>query len=238
MLLRLAPAGCFAVDCDDRLVASATLLSYGASLAWLGMVLTLPAYRGRGFARALVEHALAYADHCRIAAVKLDATQQGLPLYKTLGFREEEPIERWVAHDIVAAPAAIGDASLTGEQVVHMDSHAFGVPRPELIQSLLSRGRRFTCADGFLLSRPGAVASYLGPCVAQSESSARKLVVECLRQSGGSWFWDLLPANPRVVAMAQALGFQRARQLVRMVRGNNVASERTRSWAIAGFEIG
>src|ERR1017187_2766152 len=63
MLLRLSPEGCFGIDADSRLVSTATLICYGSQLAWIGMVLTNGRYRRRGFARSLLLHAIACADH-------------------------------------------------------------------------------------------------------------------------------------------------------------------------------
>src|SRR5262245_43062166 len=80
-LLALEPEGCFGCECDGRLVATSTLLCHGPELAWLGMVLTHPDYRRRGFAAQLVEAALVLAQRRGIASVKLDATDQGRPLY-------------------------------------------------------------------------------------------------------------------------------------------------------------
>jgi len=94
-LLENSPEGCLAIDCDGRLVATTTLVCYETRLAWVGMVLTHPDYRRRGFARALIEQALAIANDRSISTIKLDATDQGRPLYAALGFRDEQPVERW-----------------------------------------------------------------------------------------------------------------------------------------------
>src|SRR5258708_34868818 len=95
LLLRLHPEGCFGIDCDGRLVATATLVCYGAQLGWIGMVLTNSPYRHRGFARTLVLQAIQQADKLGVESLKLDATDQGQPLYESLGFRVEQPVERW-----------------------------------------------------------------------------------------------------------------------------------------------
>jgi predicted GNAT family acetyltransferase len=84
MLIDLAPEGCLAMEVDGELAATTTLLSYGRRLAWIGMVLTKLQYRGRGFARRLLTQALAQADQMGIETVKLDATDQGKPIYENL----------------------------------------------------------------------------------------------------------------------------------------------------------
>jgi len=90
MLLRLDPQSCFAIEVDDRIVATTTLLCYGEKLAWIGMVLTRPEYRRMGFAQRLVETAMQRAAALKIESVKLDATPEGQPLYEKLGFKVRE----------------------------------------------------------------------------------------------------------------------------------------------------
>jgi hypothetical protein len=52
------------------------------------------------------------------------------------------------------------------------------------------------------------------------------------------WYWDILPANHQAVAIAQELGFQVARRLVRMVKGVSLRGDESMIYAIAGFEAG
>ena len=94
-LLDLSPEGCLAIEVDGHLAATTTLLCYGRRLAWIGMVLTKAQYQRRGLARRLLAHGLEIADKMGIATIKLDATDQGQPLYERLGFRNEQEIERW-----------------------------------------------------------------------------------------------------------------------------------------------
>src|SRR5579863_3423197 len=95
MLLDLAPQSCFLIEVEGRVAATCTLVCYGVRLAWLGMVLTRPEHRGRGFARALVQTALDFADRRGVRSVLLDATDMGRPVYRKLGFRDQQDIERW-----------------------------------------------------------------------------------------------------------------------------------------------
>src|SRR5580700_5178240 len=95
MLLQLNPENCFGIDADGQLVSTATLTCYGVQLAWIGMVLTSRNYRRRGFARSLLLRAIQRADELGVESLKLDATDQGQPLYESLGFRPEQAVERW-----------------------------------------------------------------------------------------------------------------------------------------------
>src|SRR5262249_8965680 len=95
MLIELAPQGCLAMELDGTVVATTTLLAYGSQLGWIGMVLTRKRFQGRGLARRLLSEALNLADRMKIETVKLDATDQGKPLYEKSGFRSEQAVERW-----------------------------------------------------------------------------------------------------------------------------------------------
>ena len=59
----------------------------GESRAYLLNVFVEPAYRRRGLARELVRLCLAEARRRRICIVSLHASDQGRPVYESLGFR-------------------------------------------------------------------------------------------------------------------------------------------------------
>lgn len=236
MLLELAPQTCFGIDEDRRLVSTTTVLCYGRRLAWIGMVLTHPQYRGRGFARALVKHALDYADGFGIETVKLDATDQGRPIYEALSFVGEQPIERWIRLGTVGLP--VGEDGGLAALSSNLDSEAFGADRTELLQALARRGPAIQ-TDGLICTRAGRSAAYLGPCVAASVDAANALIRDSLHRSPDlAWVWDLLPANRHAVEIAVSTGFKRQRSLTRMSRGRPLRPREEWVYAIAGFELG
>lgn len=60
----------------------------GAKTAYVSNVFTYPEYRGRGFARQLMEAARKTAEEAGAAELELLATEAGTPLYRKLGFAE------------------------------------------------------------------------------------------------------------------------------------------------------
>ena len=238
MLLELAPDGCFGIETEGRLVSTTTVVSYGQRLGWIGMVLTRPEYRGRGFARRLFEHALDYADSSGLETVKLDATDQGRPLYEKFGFIAEQPIERWSRPGASAQQLLVRSSRLDG-QALELDRNAFAADRSELLCALASRSTVISVPMGFLLARTGRTTAYLGPCVSAHDEPARKLITALLNDSPAtSWSWDLLPANRAVVSLASELGFSRRRCLTRMEKGKTMRARDEMTYAIAGFELG
>lgn len=242
MMLRLDPLDCFAIEADGRIAATTTLLCYGNRLAWIGMVLTGPEYRRRGFARRLMESALKRAEELKIESIKLDATPQGQPLYEKLGFKTEQIIERWFYEgkkpDLSIQPATSAP-KYSPPYSLAMDMEAFGADRSTLLQILASRNPPHTIKEAYCFSRNGARARYLGPCVAQTMKAAGLVIEHTLRApSESGWFWDLLNTNKNAMRLADELGFAPQRRLERMALGSSVSKNDGMVYAIAGFELG
>jgi GNAT superfamily N-acetyltransferase len=224
LVIEMNPQGCFAVECDGQLVATTSTIRYGTDLAWVGMVLTHPEYRGRGYARTLMESAL---DHLSdVATVKLDATEMGRPLYKKLGFTDECATERWIRPARPSAPAAAGAFTPQPE----LDKQAFGADR----SALLARLAQFEAASfqgAFAMGR----ADRFGPCVSRSREAAEQLAQWFLaRHPNEELLWDLFPENN----LAEPLGFTLSRELTRMTRGRTLTGDNSPIYAGAGFEFG
>lgn len=241
-LLALAPECCFGIECDGEVRATTTAICYGRDLAWIGMVLTDPPYRGRGLARRLMEHTLEYLRREQMQWIKLDATDMGRPVYARLGFRDETVIERWIrkpgpvdAHASLAGPY-VPDAAL--------DREAFGADRSLLLRALAAIESASIAGAGFAMGRAGSVASYFGPCVARSRDAARDLLLWFLSQHGReSVYWDILVANRDALELAREFGFERARELTRMSlagAGHPTPLQNNDAlvFAMAGFEYG
>jgi GNAT superfamily N-acetyltransferase len=239
-LMQVAPETCFGLECDGFLAATTTAVIYERRLAWIGMVLTHPDYRRRGFGRRLMEHAIARLTALHVEWIKLDATDMGAPLYRELGFKEESPIERWIGPAGAVVKSA---ASETGEWV-SFDRAAFGADRSALLAQLARSGAAWIKGEAYAMGRPGSKAAYFGPCVSRSTEAARELLTWFVsRHPDEPVYWDLLPTNKEAVLLARAFDFEPLRRLMRMVRrGEPGAAPLERDdqlvFAIAGFEYG
>jgi GNAT superfamily N-acetyltransferase len=237
-LLSLDPEGCFTVESGGQVAATTTVVCYGRELGWLGMVLTAPEFRRRGFAELLITRALQFAEQRHLAAVKLDATETGISLYRKFGFVEECEVDRWQR-----APGPVeGGEVLSYHPDVRFDRARFGADRSSLLAQLAELGAASLPGEGYAMGRPGFSAAYFGPCLANSPASARTLLRWFLADHGEEYiFWDLFPANREAVRIAQEFGFAPVRRLVRMVLSHTPARsipDRAEIFAIAGFELG
>jgi hypothetical protein len=164
-----------------------------------------------------------------VRTLKLDATDDGRPLYESCGFRFEQPIERW------RRSGASGNTAVPHHRAADLES--CGLERREFLERLSDDA--VASIDGYALSRPGRIHRYLGPCVARDESTARMLIEEMIeRHPNDGWFWDLLPANEAAARIASALGFAPVRQLTRMAWGHELRGKDNQIFAIGGFDFG
>ena len=244
-LLSLAPQSCFGVEAAGRIAASTAVINYAKELAWIGMVLTGIESRGQGMATALLEYTLDYLKNQNVRWAKLDATEQGRPIYAKFGFADECPVERW------RRPAGLGFTP-TMSRPVHpyivdpsFDRAYFGAYRIPLLNALSREGlAELVVGYGYAMSRPGAMARYFGPSVVRTRDAARQLL-ECFlaRHPGEEIYWDLLPDNSDAVQLAIDHGFEPFRHLTRMSLAcqpglRPLVQNSSSVFAIAGFEYG
>jgi GNAT superfamily N-acetyltransferase len=224
-LLALEPEGCFAACEGGRVVGTATTTTYGADLAWIGMVLVDPEFRRRGIATRLMQECLGYLRG-RVATVKLDATPAGQPVYEALGFVEEGRLERWLGK--------VARSSACAPQTAHYtaDLRAFGADRSRLLRLLPPP---LVIPGGYAFTRPGSRALYAGPIVAEDAAIAGRLL-DAL--PAGEYFIDLHTGFPGGQAVLAQRGFVRQRDLIRMRLGDRGGGTSPLVLAIAGPEVG
>jgi GNAT superfamily N-acetyltransferase len=231
--LDLSRNGCFLAEWDGTPAGTATTICHGKDLAWIGMVLVHPEFRGRGLGRALLERCLEHLRGQGIGCIKLDATPAGERIYDQLGFREEWALTRWELRTPPMVLARVSDplrACIESDTaaVVELDEVGFGTARPSLLQSLLSQCRQALVEgsaaglEGYGVLRDGTRACYLGPVAAVSEEPAARIVRALVSSaSGNPIYWDIPDLNSHAVALAKELGFTPQRALRRMLLGEN-----------------
>lgn len=246
-LIETWPRTCYAGMAGDRLVATATLACYG-SLGWIGMILVDAEHRGRGHARAMMEHTLAAAKARGVTTLALDATDEGRPVYLKQGFTDHSTITRWsgpavVSGDHGTTPATFDD--WTG--IAALDRAAHGVDRLTLLQALAQEPGA-TCRVvresgklvGFGFSRRGRGASMVGPVVATQRDVGVRLARELMSDRAADQ-----PQLPVIIDLpgagdALAPGLEPRRTLTRMSLPATTESLLTGEMVIAaaGFELG
>jgi len=164
---------------NDKVVGT-TLTTHFGSCATINMVIVAETMRGRGLGRRLMEAGL---DAARGVPCRLVATQEGLPLYEKVGFRQVGDILQCQGFcSAVEAPVDVewmqsGDVA----EIAALDEAAFGADRSKLISYLKDIGRlavirRDGYIAGFAVMRAFGRGEVIGPVVAPNAKDARKLI--------------------------------------------------------------
>jgi GNAT superfamily N-acetyltransferase len=248
-LLLLEPNGCFCAVKDGRVVGTTTTTRYGEKLAWIGMVLVDPDYRGQGIATKLMTIAMDYL-YDRVETLKLDATAQGGPLYQRFGFVVESVVERWkrtgnsIGRD---TQRGVNIAADDLRDLLVLDQRAFGADRSQLLEQLTAETYVapvfIRAADGALsgyaLARSGTKAAYIGPVVTADPLRVETLLDDVLSQLPGEHVY--VDLNTECGAGANVLsdrGFVKERDLIRMSTRSSGVKTSPLVFAIAGPELG
>lgn len=156
------------------ILAAASAVNYGAR-GFIGNVMVVPAAQRRGLGRAVMRAALAWLCENGTSVVELDATPEGRPLYKQLGFRgignswflrstvrplHLRELER---HSTTIDVDPAGPSALSA--IAPLDEAAFGGDRSMLFRHILAgdAARLYVGRDaahavaGFLVARPFAL---------------------------------------------------------------------------------
>src|SRR5262249_5886892 len=91
---------------------------------------------------------------------------------------------------------------------------------------------------GFLTTRRGARALYVGPCVATAEAGPLLLADVWRRHAGKFAFIDVPLGNAAALSWVKRNGLFEQRQLLRMCRGEKVEECVSQLWASSGPEKG
>jgi GNAT superfamily N-acetyltransferase len=244
--LDLQPDGCFAAESDGAVVGTATCCVFGP-VAWVALVLVDPAFRRRGIGRALMGRVLAHLDALGVAAVRLDATPMGQPLYEQLGFIEQFRLARFEGHlppdgtpaaaEVVAVePARWEELAALDREVTRTDRRCFLLrlfaEQPAEVRAVLGPAGW----SGLFAVRPGARALQLGPCVG---AAGPVLLADAFARHGGRFvFLDVPLKNDEACRLATSRGLTVSRHLTRMCRGEPVGEQVELLWASSGPEKG
>jgi GNAT superfamily N-acetyltransferase len=229
-------SGCFVAEIDAAVRGTVATISFERRVAWIGMVLVDPDYRGQGLGTTLLQRAIDHLDELKIPVLKLDATPLGQPLYEKLGFLPEYEIGRWTRRTAPSRPArspGVGARSSVSsgllETICKTDREIFGVDRSLLLKSLHEDAPEFTQAivdsgrlTGYAFGRRGSFADHLGPWIATAPGAARQLLEAFLAGSSREMqIADCLSAHADARDLLQSCEFSYTRPLTRMFRGSN-----------------
>lgn len=135
-LLYLDPDGCFKAVVDGERVGITTAMSY-EGLGWIGNVVVLPDYRGKGLGSELVNHAMNYLEKIGCETICLNSYLHTIDFYENLGFKGEYENVRYVGKTTSNHQSATDTISSHNiDVIVEFDEKYFGASRRKLLLRL------------------------------------------------------------------------------------------------------
>lgn len=220
--------------------------------AYIGLMAIHPDHQRRGIARRLMERLLADLDSVNCPAVLLDASGMGEPLYRTLGFVEDDRAVLFALRDTVTSssvpsPMAPTVAPMRDEDlpaVAAFDTPRFGADRGDVLAAYLRDDphRAFVChnaagdVSGYLIAQ----RRMLGPWMAETPDAAASLLDTALALPFDDAPSAIVPAaNADATRLLEQRNFVSQRTLAHMRRGGRPMPERrARLYGQASFAIG
>jgi GNAT superfamily N-acetyltransferase len=234
-------------DADGHAVATGAILPYAEKFAWISMVLVTASRRRQRIGTRILETCCAEIARRGMVAV-LDATPAGERVYRPLGFEPLFKLSRWQGEGRGGRakisqmrggirPMTEGDMAA----IAALDADAFGARRTFLLESFFRRAPQlaFMTENGFVLARPGRIATQIGPLAASDEREAAELLDAALETVAGPVFLDLSDRWDNLVRQIERQGFTVQRPFLRMaLRHHAPFGDSARTFVVAGPEFG
>jgi GNAT superfamily N-acetyltransferase len=221
----------FGIRQNGAFVASGLALPLGQSVWWISMLLVAERCRRHGHGTRLLARCMAEIAAAG-AAMGLDATEFGRPIYLPLGFRDAYPITRWSSArrpalapppGVELTPAGVEDLPGIGAY----DAPRSGLQRAAVLAALRARAPALAHLArhsdgrlaGYVLGRDGQRAVHIGPVVADEPAIGMALIAQAAGGAGGQVILDVPDHHGSVGAWLAGEGAAASRRFMRMLRG-------------------
>jgi len=226
-------------DRERRLVATAALLPYTDTEAWISMVLVTESWRRQGLATELVDACLTAATRLSLATW-LDATPAGAAVYGPLGFTPTIQLRRLRLENTSAAGAGAPLPTGQLDELIANDAGAMGFSRRDLLHELAKRpgSRLVSSGDAMALVRGGHTARHIGPLFADDPAQALAMVRDVAAGETGPLIIDAVATQNTFLTGLTEAGWIIERPFQRMRFGRALSQPTKLPFAVAGPEYG
>ncbi|WP_162233469.1 MULTISPECIES: GNAT family N-acetyltransferase [unclassified Sphingomonas] len=234
-------------ELNGEVVATTMWWRAGPAIATLGMVIVSRRHRGAGIGRIMMDAVLDQiaAALGPDAAIQLNATEDGLPLYRKLGFSGVGEIlqHQGAAFQAPLVPLGPGErlrpmGERDGAVVDALVRAGSGLDRPAVMTVLRDKahGVVLTHGDevsGVALFRRFGRGYVVGPVIAPDVTRAKALIAQWIGSRSGEFIRLDIHGDSGLGPWLEELGLVRVGRVVTMVRGGEpVAAAPATSFAI------
>lgn len=228
-LIDFTPNGCFIAYSDNTKIGMVSTTIYD-NAAWIGSLIVLPEYRGKGIGTMLMEKTIHFLEDNQVETIRLDAVLEVIPLYKKLGFKEEYESLRYTSfgRERDAQKLKRMEESELAD-VIFLDKKYTGLKREKVLRRvyldfpdynfLIRKNGR---AHGFIMAKNLNSVIKIGPwiCDPNYPQFADILIGNVINKIASKKIWVGIPAgNDQSVNILDKLGFSKIGSSMRMCRG-------------------
>lgn len=249
-IVAMEPRGAWTARAPDGKALGMVTCVLWDSLAWIGSMVVHDDARRHGVGRALLRHAVGFAQERGAATIGLDATPLGRPLYESEGFAPawgESAL--WTRAGPARAPSvpsgdhAIYPVSPAEIMELHAyDRRVFGAGRGRYLAALMAERphQSFVAVHrktGRFSGHAFATERVIGPLYADAPEAAAWLLAAIERS--GSPPRAIVPAwNPDAERVFTAAGYAKGRACVRMARGGPLPGAPRAVYGVGAWALG
>jgi GNAT superfamily N-acetyltransferase len=237
--------GFFIAEVEDEPVACSSMVRYGDTFAFFGLLIVRPEARGRGYGLAVTKAALAHAGDRTIGGDGVLAMQQ--KYRDRLGFDIRYRNIRYRGTGGGTVPDGLVPASsVPFPDLVAYDAEIFSAARPDFLTPWLSQEGATAFAlpggdgiAGYGVVRPCFEGYKIGPLFADTPAAAEALLDGLLAAVPDvPVFFDVPEPNPAAVALARGRGMVQVFETARIYRGAPPNVPLDRVYGVTTFELG
>jgi hypothetical protein len=241
------PDGFLAGLLDDELVATISVVKYGASFGFLGLYIVKPAHRGCGYGLSIWNAGLAHLGQRTIGLDGVVAQQDnyrrsGFSLaYRNIRYQGTSAAQLPVDRRIVPLSAIrFDDLDAYDRSVLLADRQGFlkaWITQPQGRAIGVLRDDRLA---GYGVIRPARIGFKIGPLFADDPALAEALFNGLVAHvpSGSTFYLDVPEANRAAVALAEHRGMSVVFETARMYSGQAPDVPVHRLFGVTTFELG
>jgi Acetyltransferase (GNAT) domain len=238
--------GFFVLKVDDEPVATLAAVRYGEGFGFLGLYITAPDNRGRGYGLRVWR---AGRDHLENRVVGLDAVLEQEKTYARDGFVTDHRTTRHVLASTTSVPAArhpmVDARELPLESLVTYDHHLFPSARSAFLAAWMAMPGVASLAIvdgdqvlGWGARRPCIEGHKVGPLFANDAEIANDLLCALATGVAGPLYVDIPDPNAPGRALAARHGMTPVFSTVRMYDGPPPALDFERIFGVTTLELG
>ncbi len=241
------PEGFWRGRIGDQTIATISAVHGSPEVAFVGLYIVAPGFRGRGLGRRLWDETLGGLENTTLG---LDAVPAQVATYATDGFVPAYGNARYStdAEHLPAATPVTGlepAASVDFDALVEFDSRHFFGPRPAFLEGWISgEGRDSVVAldgaeiVGFAASRTTTAGHRIGPVFTADADLARQMILSLATGLAGPVAIDIPQPNEAAMELVDSLGMSRSFETTRMYRGSPPELPLDHIFGITTLELG